>query len=698
MRKSLYFATIAGELAHRSGDLIICSMVSPGPTTRQSSSPTLESTLGSADAVSAGRISGSGPEGRLPLTRRMLTEEPSGNLFGLTQNVGMGWSPDALGGPEYVIVSTAGGIRSDDGRPIALGYHTGHWEIGLLVREAAETLRAHGAIPFAGFCSDPCDGRTQGTTGMFDSLAYRNDAAIVMRRLIRSLPTARGVMGVATCDKGLPATMLALAGCRSLPGVIVPGGVTLPALGAEDAGQVQSLGARFARDIVTLDYAAEMGCRACGSSGGGCQFLGTAATSQVVAEAMGLALPHSALAPSGEPAWLELGRRSALALMRLQGMAIPLARILTSESIENAMLVHAAFGGSTNLLLHIPAVAHAAGLRQPTVDDWIRVNRATPRLVDALPNGPRGHPTVQVFMAGGVPEVMLHLRRLGLLNERVLTATGETLATTLDWWQSSERRTRARARLASGAQVSPDDVIMSPDAARRAGLTSTVVFPVGNLAPEGSVIKATAIDRTVVGTDQVYRHVGPARVFVDERDAIRAVKGAVPGGEAAIQSGDVIVLIGNGPSGTGMQETAQITSALRYLPWGKHVALVTDGRFSGFSTGACIGHVGPEALDGGPIGRVRDGDLIEIVIDRETLQGSVNVVGVSGQLKTPDEMAAILEDRTPYPGLAPHAALPDDTKLWAALQRASGGTWAGCVYDVERILAALGERTLAMKR
>ena len=524
---------------------------------------------------------------------------------------------------------------------------------------------------------------------MFDSLAYRNDAAIVMRRLIRSLPTASGVIGIATCDKGLPATMLALAGCRSLPGVIVPGGVTLPALGAEDAGQVQSLGARFARDLVSLDYAAEMGCRACGSSGGGCQFLGTAATSQVVAEALGLALPHSALAPSGEPSWLELGERSAMALLRLHAGGISIGRILTAHAIENAMLVHAAFGGSTNLLLHVPAIAHAAGLRPPTVEDWIRVNRATPRLVDALPNGPRGHPTVQVFMAGGVPEVMLHLRELGLLNEGVLTATGDTLGTTLDWWESSERRDTARRRLASGARVSPDDVIMSPDAARWAGLTSTVVFPVGNLAPEGSVIKATAIDPSVVGEDQVYRHRGPARVFTDERDAMRAVKGVNHDGRRAIEAGDVIVLIGNGPSGTGMQETAQITTSLRYLPWGKHVALVTDGRFSGFSSGACIGHVGPEALAGGPLGKVRDDDIIEIVIDRSTLEGSVSLVGVDGKDLLPDECEALLRDRPPHPDLAPHESLPDDTRLWAALQRASGGTWAGCVYDVDRIIAAL---------
>jgi putative YjhG/YagF family dehydratase len=406
----------------------------------------------------------------------------------------------------------------------------------------------------------------------------------------------------------------------------------------------------------------------------------------VIAEALGMALPHSALAPSGEPVWLELATRSAVALQRLHLLGISIGQIVTPAAVENAMLVHAAFGGSTNLLLHIPAIAAAAGLKPPAVEDWIRINRATPRLVDALPNGPRNFATAQVFMAGGVPEVMLHLRRMGLLNGGVLTATGDTLDTTLDWWESSDRRRASRARLASAAAIDPDQVIMSPDAARSAGLTSTVAFPLGNLAPQGSVIKATAIDPSVIDGDGVYRHRGPARVFTDEHDAIQAVKGVAG---TPVREGDVIVLIGTGPSGTGMQETAQITIALKYLPWGKRVALLTDGRFSGVSTGACIGHIGPEALDDGPIGRVRDGDLIEIVIDRNTLTGSVNLVGAEGVPLDPDACQALLRDRPPHPGLAPHERLPDDSRLWAALQRASGGTWGGCVYDVDRIIAAL---------
>ena len=632
------------------------------------------------------RTRGPGPAGRLPLTEDRLREAPSGDLFGLTQNVGMGAAPaDALRTP-YLIVSTLGGLRGEDGRPIALGYHTGHWEVGLLVRGAAETIRAEGGLPFAAYCTDPCDGRTQGTPGMMDSLPYRNDAALVMRRQIRSLPTRAGVLGVATCDKGLPATMLALAGCADLPGLILPGGVTLPAEEGEDAGAVQSLGARFARGLVTRDHAADMLCRACGSPGGGCQFLGTAATSQVVAEALGLAVPHSALAPSGEAVWLDLGRRSALALLRLASLGVPVRRILTPAAVENAMFAHAAFGGSTNLVLHLPAVAHAAGLTPPTVADWQRVNRSTPRLVDALPNGPRNHPTVRVFLAGGLPEVFLHLRRLGLLDESALTATGETLGRTLDWWEDSERRRAMKARLREADGIEADDVIMDADAARRRGLSPTTVFPVGNLAPEGSVVKATAIDPSVVGADGVYRHRGPVRFFPSEAAAVAAIKGLTA---PAVKAGDVVVVAGVGPRGTGMEETYQVTSALKFLPWGKSVAVLTDARFSGVSTGACVGHVSPEALAGGPLGRLRDGDVVEVVVDRVRLEGRVDLVGTAGGPLTPEEAAQTLAGRPVHPDVAPRKDLPADTRLWAALQEASGGIWAGAVYDVERVAALL---------
>ncbi len=632
-----------------------------------------------------------GPQGSLPLNSEMLRNWPSGDLFGLTQSVGMGWDPQRVLGKHVLMISTQGGIRNSDGTPEALGYHTGHWEIGLLLEAAAREFRKLGAVPYAAYVSDPCDGRSQGTAGMFDSLPYRNDAALVMRRLIRSLPTRKAVMGVATCDKGLPATMMALASLGKLPGILVPGGVTLAPEAGEDAGKVQTIGARYAHGEISLEYAAEMGCKACASPGGGCQFLGTAATSQVVAEGLGMALVHSALAPSGQPIWKEMARQSARALLNLQQIGWGMQEILTDEAVRNAMVVHAAFGGSTNLLLHIPAIAHAAGLRLPTVADWRQVNRDVPRLVSVLPNGPVDYPTVYVFLAGGVPEVMLHLRKRGLLDTRVKTVAGTTLDDVLDWWADSERRQRVRQQLAAYG-IEPDDVIMHPDVARQRGLTSTVTFPSGNLAPEGAVIKSTAIDISVVDADGVYRQTGPARVFTSERLAIAAIK------RGDIVAGDVLVLIGRGPSGTGMEETYQLTSALKHLPFGKQVALVTDARFSGVSTGACIGHVGPEALAGGPIGKLRDGDIVEIVIDRNQLTGSVNFVGQGDRRFSAAEGVKILAERLPHPGLMRDEDLPDDTRLWAALQDVSGGAWKGAIYDVDRILEVLaaGKKALGL--
>ncbi|HEX4068315.1 MAG TPA: YjhG/YagF family D-xylonate dehydratase [Acidobacteriaceae bacterium] len=635
-----------------------------------------------------------GPAGALLLTPEMLLTEPSGNLFGMTMNAGMGWDPARMGGPEVLILSTHGGLRAEDGTPIALGFHTGHWEVGLLVAEAARELKALDAVPFAGACTDPCDGRTQGTTGMLDSLPYRNDAAIVLRRLMRSLPTRAGVLGVATCDKGLPAMLMALASSGDLPSVLIPGGVTLLPENGEDAGRVQTIGARYAQGQITLEYAEEVGCRACASPGGGCQFLGTAATSQVVAEALGLALPHTALAPSGQPVWLDAARRSAAALLRLRSMGIGTRHIVTDAAVENAMVTHAAFGGSTNLLLHVPAIAHAAGLKRPGVADWMRVNREVPRLVDALPNGPRGFATVQVFLAGGVPEVLLHLRAAGLLDTSAMTAAGVTLGECLDWWKESERRQAVKKNLKERDGIDADAVIFSPDRARAAGLTSTVCFPAGNLAPEGSVVKSTAIDPALIGEDGVFFHRGPARVFTAEADAIAAIK------QGRIAAGDVMVLVCCGPRGAGMQEIYQITAALKALPHCRHVALLTDGRFSGVSTGACIGHISPEALAGGPVGRVRDGDLIEIRIDRQTLIASVELVGEGAEIFGAAEGTRRIAARQSREDLRPHPALPDDTRLWAALVEASGGAWGGCVYDVESItkkLAGSGSSASAAK-
>jgi len=408
----------------------------------------------------------------------------------------MGWDPRKLSGNDFLLLSTQGGIRRPDGSPVALGFHTGHWEVGLLMEAAAAELALAGGVPFAAFCSDPCDGRTQGTTGMFDSLPYRNDAAVMFRRQIRSLPTCKGVVGIATCDKGLPAMMMALAGVPDLPVVLVPGGVSLLSEETEDLGKIQTIGARFPTVKspwnTPRNKAAEPAVR-----------LGR------------LPIPrHRRIKPSrrGSPRtqpapfrvvsiWRKrlAGHGGALrpGIAQTQGERADQFQDFSPDSLHNAMALHAAFGGSTNLILHIPAIAHAAGLPRPAVADWTRINQAVPRLVDALPNGPRSFATVQVFLAGGVPEVMLHLREAGLLKLDAMTVSGETLGANLEWWERSERRQRLRAKLHELDGIDPDDVIMSPARAREGGLASTVTFLTGNLCPEGALIKSTAIAQIV---------------------------------------------------------------------------------------------------------------------------------------------------------------------------------------------------------
>jgi dihydroxyacid dehydratase/phosphogluconate dehydratase len=284
-----------------------------------------------------------------------------------------------------------------------------------------------------------------------------------------------------------------------------------------------------------------------------------------------------------------------------------------------------------------------------------------------------------------VPEVMLHLRKAGLIDTSVMTVTGETLEANLDWWEGSERRLALKERLRTLDDIDADDIILSPDRARERGLTSTICFPVGNLAPEGCVVKSTSIDPSLVDADGVYRHVGPAKVFVTETAAIDAIR------RGDVSQGDVIILICGGPLGAGMQEVYQITSALKMLPSCKHIAVLTDARFSGVSTGACLGHISPEALAGGPIGRVIEGDIIEIIIDRNVLEGSVNLVGDREGRFTSEEGKARLAARPPRLDLDTHPDLPDDTRLWAALVQASGGIWAGCIYDTDAIIARLSQ-------
>jgi putative YjhG/YagF family dehydratase len=394
--------------------------------------------------------------------------------------------------------------------------------------------------------------------------------------------------------------------------------------------------------------------------------MGTAATSQVIAEALGLTLPHSALHPSGTDLWLDMARRSANALLAETERGTTIADVLTEDSIHNAMAVHAAVGGSTNLYLHLPAIAHAGGLRRPGVDDWRQVNAQVPRLVDALPNGPKNFATVHVFLAGGVPEVMLRLADRGALRLDAMTVAGVPLGEQLEWWERSERRARLRDRLHRLDGIDPDEVIRRPGDE----LGGTVTILDGDLAPGGAIVKSTSIRPDLIDADGWYRAEGSARVFTSEADAIEAIK------QRSIRPGEVMVLVGIGPS-FGMPETYQVTAALKHIDEGGRIPLITDGRFSGVSTGPCIGHVTPEATAGGPIGRVRDGDRIRIGID---------TVGLTGRIDVLDS----IDGREPHPGLlAQRSVLPADTRLWAALQARSGGSWGGCVYDVDEIIQGL---------
>ena len=323
------------------------------------------------------------------------------------------------------------------------------------MQAAAREVKALGGVPFAAYCSDPCDGRTQGTTGMFDSLPYRNDAAMVLGRLIRSLPQRRGVIGVATCDKGLPAMMMALAAARDLPGVIVPGGVTLP---PTDRAKTP---ARCSRSAPATSTARSRSTRP-PSPAARPAARPAAAASSWARRPRRRSWPRRwawrcrtrPWPPAASRSGSTWPRASARAVKALAERGLTMRDILTPASIRNAMVVHAACGGSTNLLLHIPAIAFAAGLPRPTVEEWSDVNRRVPRFVSVLPNGPVNHPTVRVFLAGGVPEIMLHLRELGLLDLSVLTVTGQTLGDVLDWWErqrAAAGRAQAAARTATAS-------------------------------------------------------------------------------------------------------------------------------------------------------------------------------------------------------------------------------------------------------
>ena len=573
----------------------------------------------------------------------MLRDWPSGDLFGLSQNAGMGWPPQEMLGPQMLLLSTQGGVRAEDGTPIALGYHTGHWEVGLLVQEAARTLKRAGAVPFAAYCSDPCDGRTQGTPGMFDSLPYRNDAAMLLRRLIRSLPARRGVLGVATCDKGLPAMMMALAGMKQLPAVLVPGGVSLPPEQGEDAGKVQSLGARYCA------WRSQFG-----------RGRGT--------ELPGLCFARRRLPVFGHGRDFASDRRSA----RHDGSPCGARAERPADLARPGSPQRDGFIGNAQRRPHAGRRAdrcggaqcddRSCGLRR--FDESAAASSRRSRMPPDCERRRSMTGTRSIF-ARRASSTRCRMVRWGIrpcacFSPAACRKSCCNCASWICWiwkrrpWpaarlprcstpgEQSPRRKLLHDRLREADGVEPQRCDHEPGAGSRARPDAD-----GLLSARQS--GARRLDRQKHGhrsalgrSRRRLSQARPARVFTRERDAIDAIKGRR--GEP-IRPGDVIVLAGRGPLGSGMEETYQITSALKHLDWGRDVAVVTDARFSGVSTGACIGHVGPEALAGGPIGKVQDGDRIQIIVDCKRLTGSVDLVGDRERMFEPGEADRVLAAR-----------------------------------------------------
>lgn len=370
--------------------------------------------------------------------------------------------------------------------------------------------------------------------------------------------------------------------------------------------------------------------------------------------------------------------------MRQAGVGVK--QILTDAAIRNAMTVHAAMGGSTNLLLHIPAIAHAAGLRRPTREDFHEINLKVPRIVDCLPTGI--HPTVRVFMAGGVPEVMLHLAALNLLDLDALTVTGLTLGENLQFWKDSDRRRILRERLLAEDGIDPDDVILSPPAR----VPSASVRP-SPTRPATSPPKAASSRRppstAASSMPTASTETAPCRTFTNESSAINAVK------EGTVRPGEVIVIMCRGPLGAGMPETYEVTAALKGIAELSDCALITDARFSGVTTGPCFGHVSPEALaPNSNLGKLRDGDMVEIFLDTKRLQGSLNLVGENGVAISAEHGDHILAQRAKREDLEIDPHLPDYIRQWALIQHLSGGPWGGCVEELTTLEAALGAAIL----
>ena len=528
--------------------------------------------------------------------------------------IGTGWKKEDLEKPQIMVESTYGDS------------HPGSGHLNLLVEEVRKGVAEAGGFGARYFCTDICDGESQGTDGINYSLASREMIANMIEIHANATPFDGGVY-LSSCDKGMPGNLIGLARV-DIPAVVVPGGTMNAGPEMLTLEQLGMYSAKFERgeiDEEKLDWAKCNACPSCGA----CSFIGTASTMQIMAEALGLALPGSALMPATSPDLLAYAQEAGSQAVKLAQMEhMRPSDLVTKESFENAILVHAAISGSTNCLLHIPAIAHEFGI-EITGDTFDRLHRNARYLLDVRPAG--RWPAECFYYAGGVPAIMEEIK--DHLHLDVMTVTGKTLGENLAELRENGFYEKCSGWLAKfneryGTSITKEDIIRPYDKA--IGTDGSIAVLRGNLAPEGAVIKHTACPK------EMFHAVLRARPFDSEEECLDAVL------KHKVQKGDAVFIRYEGPKGSGMPEmfyTSEAISSDKEL--GKSIALITDGRFSGASTGPVIGHCSPEAVDGGPIALVEEGDLIEIDVKERKL----NIIGIAGERKSLEEIDAILKER-----------------------------------------------------
>ena len=527
--------------------------------------------------------------------------------------IGTGWKPEELELPQIFIESTFGDS------------HPGSGHLDQLVEAARRGIRDEGGHGARYFCTDMCDGESQGTDGINYSLVSREMIANMIEIQANATPFDGGVF-IASCDKGMPGNLIGLARVN-LPSVVVCGGTMKAGPELLTLNELGVYSARYERgeiDKERLEWAKINACPGCGA----CSFIGTASTMQIMAEALGLTLPGSALLPADSPDLLEYAYKSGRQAVRLAKEGKNVQDMITMDSFENAILVHAAISGSTNTLLHLPAIAHEFGL-EIDGDTFDRLHRNARFLLDLRPTGK--WPAEVFYYAGGVPAIMEEIRPFLHLDAQ--TVTGKTLGENLDELKAGGFYEKCQKWLdlfneRYHLSLKKEDIIRPYDKAM--GTDGSIAVLKGNLAPEGAVIKHTACPK------EMFRAVLRARPFDSEEECLDAVL------HHKVEKGDAVFIRYEGPKGSGMPEMFYTSEAISSDPeLGRSIALITDGRFSGASTGPVIGHCSPEAASGGPIALVEEGDLIEIDIAERKL----NIIGIHGERKSEEEVAAVLAER-----------------------------------------------------